>query len=158
MQRLNAVVSFCDDVREEANDKTTAVGIMPTNLAADTFPIVLPKLVVFITFSLHGYNQTTVPFNIKMTNQDNEPIFEGILSFEIHDTPIFENTNGTIHMGSGQIGLGMLQIEKPGFFHVVVEHEGEFVTEAVMSFIQKQLTKANGMSLEHLRFTEVNRH
>jgi hypothetical protein len=48
MPLISAVGVFCEDIREEAANKHSLVGILPDNINAPALPSVLPKLGVYV--------------------------------------------------------------------------------------------------------------
>jgi hypothetical protein len=69
------VALYCDDVRAEVGNKLTLVGCYGTDLLLNTFPIVLPKLAVYV----RAYTPTEKPFQkltLRLRQNDEQVIGE----------------------------------------------------------------------------------
>jgi len=53
MQQASIIALFCDDIRSEVSGQQTLVGIMPDNLAVDSFPATLLKLCLYVRFHIY---------------------------------------------------------------------------------------------------------
>jgi hypothetical protein len=99
---------YCDDVREEKSNKITLVGVYSSDLFVAAFPVVLPKLMMFITL----VTPAEKPFeslSLKVL-RDEETLFEGAIPVDDFrkQSTVVEPPAG-VALPSGSVMLGTLR-------------------------------------------------
>jgi hypothetical protein len=117
------VALYCDDVRAEVGNKLTLVGCYGTDLLLNTFPIVLPKLAVYV----RAYTPAEKPFQklvIRLRQNDEQVI--GELEFPSAQLAAEAQSNSSKHRWQiiqAVMFASPLLVQNPGFLRLDAETE-----------------------------------
>jgi hypothetical protein len=121
-----AYAIFCDDIRNEVNNKTSFMGIVGHLMYLPVFPIVLPKLCVSVTantprdkpfksLSFKGFLNETILFEVELDADQLAQANQG--QGQIEDPKGF--------LAQAMFVLSPLHIEGPGKIKISVIADGE---------------------------------
>jgi hypothetical protein len=69
MNQYNVVCLFCEDIREETNEKYSLVGVFPDNVNVGEIPSAFPKLGIYARFNLAtDFEIKEFSFNLRLPN------------------------------------------------------------------------------------------
>jgi hypothetical protein len=123
---------FCDDIRQEVGNKMSMMGVYSSALLTpEPFPIVLPKLCMFVTYmEVKGTETEPLSFSVYMPGDDDETptfnyVFEEIVEVRANapHAPIPDGVDIPSHAESVlpikfPVIISPVEIREPGFVRV----------------------------------------
>jgi hypothetical protein len=113
---------YCDDIRNEVGNKLTLVGCYGTDLLLDTFPIVLPKLSVYV----RAYTPAARLFQKLILRLRQNDDLLGELDFpaaELAAAAATDHPNSRWAIIQAVMFMSPLLIQSPGFLRLEAETE-----------------------------------
>jgi hypothetical protein len=127
MSDLNCIALFCDDVRDEINNTTTVVGIMPDNLFVTAIPGALQKLALYVRCNIDVRMTVTGPLQIFLQHTDgSRHLLQEIPPQFLNTQKANMTANGLPFMGIfSRFNFAQFMIPTPGLVSAIVRFEGQ---------------------------------
>jgi hypothetical protein len=141
MVDISAVALFCDDIREEKMGGHTIIGVMGDNVALPEFPVVLPKLGIYLR--LH------IPTSAKPEKYEiylNFPNGNRVLVSTIEHDLVEDTINKAVEAGNGIAGIisqliaSQFPIEQPGRIEAELEWSDRKMIIGSLNFLVSEQT------------------
>jgi hypothetical protein len=108
---------YCEDIREEADNQYTLVGVYRGGLASDAFPLALPKFGVVITY-VQSSDEAPIPVKFKVfflpnrsnADEDMAVFFEDVIPVDVHAKAV----KSPLSLFEAHVRLVNVQISEPG--------------------------------------------
>lgn len=143
MIRPSVVGMFCESIREEVGEKTTIVGILPTNLEVEEFPATILNLGLYVRINVDSAWVPT-PIKISLGEADGKSnalveISEEFLKGALEDARVKDQILVTLVF---QRPATPFHVKEPTNVQVTVNIDGEEFIATGIRFAKKQTDPA----------------
>lgn len=128
---------FCDDVREEVNNKFTYVGVYAESLIVPSLPVTLSKFVINTHFLQHPDDEIR-PLKVVVYGPESEtvPIFDLDVPFDNQGLPSIDSVHTTPMMDLNlSFVLSPFEIKHEGFIKVRFHYGNEVLRVGALRIV-----------------------